>query len=161
MSDIKINTKSRYQPLRKVERVENVKQTTLELKAKYKFSRPLKGELSSAFGIRINPMTDKEEFHPGVDFEANSGTIIRAVVSGVVIDARRGLTFGNFIRISTGTDVITTYAHCSKLLVKKGQKIKAGQKIALSGNTGMSTGAHLHVEITRDGRYVNPTELFR
>lgn len=130
------------------------------IKANISLSAPVKGSVSSGFGIRINPITNKQEFHPGLDIKAVQGTAIRAAMSGIVLEARKSNTFGNFIRIKSGRDVISVYAHCSKLLVKAGQKVKRGQKIGEVGNTGMSSGAHLHFETTKGGRYVDPTYLF-
>lgn len=131
----------------------------LDIKAissEYKFAVPAAGVLSSPFGLRINPITHKEEFHPGIDIAANTGTSIKCALSGVVIEARRGETYGNFIRVQTGKDITTLYAHCSKLLVKKDQKVSKGQVIAKVGNTGMSKGSHLHFEIFRNQRAVDP-----
>ena len=131
------------------------------LKSEYLFLRPVKGEITSSFGLRINPITKKGEFHPGLDMRATVGAPIQAALGGKVIESRAGTTFGNFIRIQSGEDnIITVYAHCSKLLAKKGQTVKRGQKIALAGSTGLSNGPHLHFEIWKDGRVVDPTLVF-
>ena len=126
----------------------------------FKMGLPVKGTTSSGFGLRTNPITKKEEFHPGIDIKANRGTAIYAVISGEVIEARKGTTFGNFIRVQSEKDVMTVFAHCDRLLVKKGQKVSKGQKIAEVGNTGMSLGAHLHFEIWRAGRPLDPARFF-
>jgi murein DD-endopeptidase MepM/ murein hydrolase activator NlpD len=132
-----------------------------QIRSKYKFKKPVAGQISSPFGIRINPITQREEFHPGVDIKTPKGTYIRAAISGEVVEARRGSTLGIFARIKTGNDIIVTYGHCSKLLIRKGQKVVKGQKIARAGSTGMSTGAHLHFEVSKDGRYVDPLYLLK
>lgn len=129
------------------------------IKSKYKLYTPVNGSVSSPFGIRINPITHKEELHSGVDIRVNVGTIIYSALPGQVIEARKGTTYGNFIKIQSGEDIVTVYAHCSKLLVKTGEKISKGQKIAKSGNTGMSSGPHLHFEIQRENRPVDPGYL--
>ncbi len=129
------------------------------IKSEFQAAIPVNGPVSSEFGLRINPITKKEEFHPGIDIKANQGTPIRAAISGEVIEARRGTSFGNFVRIKSGTDVTTVYAHCHRLNVKSGQKVSRGQTIAEVGNTGMSLGAHLHFEVWRDGRPVDPSHL--
>jgi murein DD-endopeptidase MepM/ murein hydrolase activator NlpD len=126
------------------------------IKSQYVFATPLKGRISSPFGLRIHPITKKDEFHPGLDIVANKGTVICASLGGTVIEARKGQTFGNFIKIQSGKDITTVYAHCNKLLVKKGQKINRGQKIAEVGDTGLALGAHLHFEIWKAERPVDP-----
>lgn len=129
------------------------------IKSRYIFIKPVKGTISSPYGLRIHPITKKEEFHPGLDIKANKGTPIYAALGGTVIEARKGLTFGYFVRIQSGKDVKTVYAHCKKLLVKTGQRIKRGQKIAEVGDTGLALGAHLHFEIWKDERPVNPVYI--
>lgn len=129
------------------------------IKSKYKLALPVNSTISSRYGMRINPITHKEELHPGVDIPANTGTPIHAAFAGEVIESRKGTTFGNFIKIKTEKDIISVYAHCSKLLVKNGQKVVKGQTIGKVGSTGMSLGPHLHFEVWRDDRTVNPASL--
>lgn len=129
------------------------------IKSKYKLAIPVNSAISSRYGIRINPITHKEELHPGIDISANTGTSIHAAFAGEIIESRKGTTFGNYIKIKTGKDIVSVYAHCSKLLVKKGQKVAKGQVIAKVGNTGMSLGPHVHFEVWRGDRTVNPTSL--
>jgi len=129
------------------------------IKAKVKLIKPVNGRISSPYGIRINPITHKEELHSGIDIAASTGTSIRSAFSGEVIEAIKGTTFGNFVKIRNGKDIVTIYAHCSKILVKKGQKVLKGQVIAKVGNTGMSLGPHLHFEVLRDNRPIDPTYL--
>jgi len=129
------------------------------IKSKYKLASPVKGTISSRFGLRTNPISHKEELHPGVDIPANTGILIHAVLTGEVIEARKGTTFGNFVKIKSGSNVVSVYAHCSKILVKKGQKVLKGQNIAKVGSTGMSSGPHVHFEVWRDSRPVDPSLL--
>lgn len=130
------------------------------IKNDFTIALPVKGPVSSPFGLRINPITKKQEFHPGIDIKANQGTPIYAAIAGTVIEARRGTTFGNFIRINSGKHVVAVYAHCHRLNVKSGQKVVLGQKIGEVGNTGMSQGAHLHFEVWKNEIPVDPAQLF-
>lgn len=121
--------------------------------------RPLNGEITCPFGDRVDPITNKYSLHTGTDFSAVVGTQIKSAISGTVIEVKKSnVSLGNFVRVKNA-DIVTTYAHCSTLKVKKGDKIKQGDIIALSGNTGKSTGPHLHFEITKDGRYVDPEKV--
>ena len=120
-----------------------------------KVLRPVSGAATSRFGKRIN-QNGIEEKHTGVDLEAEIGTPVRASIAGKVIEVKE-LTdsFGKFIRIQNG-DIITTYAHCSSIEVNVGEEVNQGAVIAYSGDTGNVTGPHLHFEITKNGRYVDP-----
>ncbi|MGE5328488.1 MAG: M23 family metallopeptidase [Deltaproteobacteria bacterium] len=129
------------------------------VKSKYRLAFPVKGTLSSRFGMRINPITKKEELHPGLDISAKTGAAIHSAFAGEVIESRKGTTFGNYIKIKSGKDIVSVYAHCSKLLVAKGQKVTKGQIIAKVGSTGLSSGPHTHFEVWRDGRLVDPGYL--
>lgn len=140
--------------------INSIEPNVKSIKSDYKIALPLNGPVSSKFGLRINPITKKEEFHPGIDIKANLGTPIYAAISGEVIEARKGTTFGNFVKIQSGKDIITVYAHCNRLVVKKGQKVRLGQKIAEVGNTGMSNGAHLHFEVWKAGILIDPSYLY-
>ncbi|MGM0418269.1 MAG: M23 family metallopeptidase [Thermodesulfobacteriota bacterium] len=118
--------------------------------------RPVKGWLTSGFGYRDSPFTGKKEFHEGYDIANRHGTAIIAPADGTVSDvSRRGL-LGKAVMIDHGHGTITKYGHLSKYNVKKGQKVKRGDKIAEMGNTGRSTGPHLHYAIFVNGRPVNP-----
>lgn len=120
-----------------------------------KFQKPLSGTITSEFGEReviLNGMTSD---HKGIDIAANSGTNIKAATAGTVTVAEENSEYGKFIKIQNG-EVMTVYAHCKSLKVKKGDKVKSGQKIATVGSTGNSTGPHLHFEIRLSGRYINP-----
>lgn len=114
-------------------------------------------KLTSRFGNRVDPFTKRRAFHSGVDFPAPRGTPIYASGGGRVIFSGYRRQYGNTVEIDHGAGVATRYAHASKLLVKVGQVVMPGEKIALIGSSGRSTGPHLHFEILKDGHFVNPT----
>jgi murein DD-endopeptidase MepM/ murein hydrolase activator NlpD len=118
--------------------------------------RPAQGWPTSGFGYRISPFTNQREFHEGLDISARIGTEIIAPADGVVFEVGKTYGFGNLLIISHGYGIKTIYGHLSKTLVKKGQSVKRGDKIALIGNTGRTTGPHLHYEIQLNGVPVNP-----
>jgi hypothetical protein len=117
---------------------------------------PTKGWLSSRFGYRISPFTGEREFHKGIDISSRMSAPIVAPANGVVssIDWDRG--YGKVMLIKHGYGLMTRYAHLEKALVKKGQYVKRGETIALVGNTGRSTGPHLHYEVLLNRVAVNP-----
>ncbi|MGP1954443.1 MAG: peptidoglycan DD-metalloendopeptidase family protein, partial [Arsenophonus sp. NC-QC1-MAG3] len=113
--------------------------------------------ISSPFSLRrINPVTGRSTPHHGVDFSMPIGTPILAVSDGEVIMAKYSRAAGNFITIRHGSQYSTRYMHLRKLLVKPGQRVKRGERIALSGNTGRTTGSHLHYELWFNHRAINP-----
>lgn len=118
--------------------------------------RPAKGWISSGFGYRRNPFTGRREMHKGLDIANHKGTPIIATAAGVVTYVGRKGLLGNIVEIDHGHGFVTRYGHISKALVKKGQKVKRGQEIAQIGNTGRSTGPHLHYEVRLNGIQVNP-----
>jgi murein DD-endopeptidase MepM/ murein hydrolase activator NlpD len=117
---------------------------------------PVKGWVRSKFGYRISPFTNEKEFHEGLDIAARTGTLIVAPADGVVSAVGEIYGYGTILTISHGYNLRTRYAHLSKVLVKKGQSVKRGEKIALVGNTGRSTGPHLHYEVVLNGVPVDP-----
>lgn len=119
------------------------------------FKKPLSGKITSEFGAREATIKGMTTDHKGLDISANSGTNIKSAIDGTVSVAEENSEYGKFIKITNG-DVMTVYAHCKTLKVKVGDKIKAGQTIALVGSTGNSTGPHLHFEIRYENRYINP-----
>lgn len=119
------------------------------------FQKPLNGTITSEFGDREAIIDGMTTDHKGIDIAANLGTNIKAVMKGTVKVAEENKEYGKFIKIVDG-DVMTVYAHCQKLKVKVGDKIKIGQTIATVGSTGTSTGPHLHLEIRYKNRYINP-----
>jgi murein DD-endopeptidase MepM/ murein hydrolase activator NlpD len=112
--------------------------------------------ISSVFGRRPNPLGKGHVFHRGIDLAAPTGTPVYAVAAGTVIRSMRDRSYGNVVVIDHHNGYKTLYAHNSKLLVKVGEKVKAGQPIAKVGSTGHSTGPHLHFEIHRSGQRVDP-----
>jgi len=110
----------------------------------------------SGYGNRRDPFTFRMAFHSGIDFPAVKGTPIYASAGGVVVYSAQRKDYGHTIEINHGAGLVTRYAHASKLIAKKGQIVMPGQLIAEVGSTGRSTGAHLHFEILKDGRFVNP-----
>ncbi len=117
------------------------------------------GWYSSNFGWRIDPFTGRNAMHEGVDYMIPEGTTIHASAGGVVVYADMHPQYGNMVEIDHGNQVITRYAHASRLLVKVGQMVKRGQQIALSGSTGRSTGPHLHFEVRYKGTAQNPVRF--
>lgn len=120
-----------------------------------KFQKPITGKITSEFGEREATIKGMTTDHKGIDISANNGTNIKSAIDGIVSVAEENSEYGKFIKITNG-DVMTVYAHCKALKVKVGDKIKAGQTIALVGSTGNSTGPHLHFEIRYENRYINP-----
>ena len=116
---------------------------------------------SSGYGYRIDPFTGKRAFHEGVDFSAEIGTPITAAAGGVVVYSDRHAEYGNMIEIDHGDDLVSRYAHASKRLVGLGQVVVQGQKIAEVGNTGRSTGSHLHFEIRHRDIPLNPSKFLK
>jgi murein DD-endopeptidase MepM/ murein hydrolase activator NlpD len=117
---------------------------------------PVNGRFSSAFGMRTHPILGFNRMHKGIDIAAPYGSPVYAAVDGVVRVAGRSAGYGNLVRIDHGSGFGTGYAHLSKILVRPGQSVRKGQQIARSGNSGLSTGPHLHFETTRNGAAVNP-----
>lgn len=111
---------------------------------------------ASGFGWRFDPFTGRQAFHEGIDFAAANGTPIVAAAGGVVIAAEYHHQFGNMVEIDHGNDMITRYAHCSRLGVKVGDIVRRGQHIADIGSTGRSTGSHLHFEVLVKGIQQDP-----
>lgn len=117
------------------------------------------GNLGSLFGWRIDPFTGRSALHTGLDYPAEPGTPIYAAAGGVVVTQEFHPQYGNMIEIDHGNDLITRYAHSSAVFVKKGDLIKRGQKIAAVGNTGRSTGPHLHFEVLVQGVPQDPQKF--
>lgn len=114
--------------------------------------------LSSGFGLRADPLTQRRAMHTGLDFELPTGSPILAAGSGQVTEAGWDGQYGKTVVIAHHDSHTTRYAHANDLLVKQGDKVKRGQLIAKSGNTGRSTGPHLHFEVLKDGKPVDPTQ---
>jgi murein DD-endopeptidase MepM/ murein hydrolase activator NlpD len=117
------------------------------------------GVNGSPYGWRIDPFTGKSALHTGIDFQAETGTPILATAGGLVVTQEFHPAYGNMIEIDHGNQVISRYAHTSKVFVKKGDLIKRGQKIALIGSTGRATGPHLHYEVLVQGIPQDPRKF--
>ena len=120
--------------------------------------RPTDGWISSTFGYRTSPFTGLREFHKGLDIATRKGTPILAAADGVVTFAGTKGLMGKLIVIDHGHGMVTRYAHIYKMLKKRGDAVKKGDTIALVGNTGRSTGSHLHYEVHLNGIPVNPAK---
>jgi murein DD-endopeptidase MepM/ murein hydrolase activator NlpD len=120
-----------------------------------------KGWLSSFFGIRTDPFTGRPARHEGVDVAGKLGTDILAVAAGVVTWAGKRSGYGNLVEINHGNGYVTRYGHNRDVVVQVGDTVKKGQVIAHMGSTGRSTGPHVHFEVRRNGRVVNPIKYVR
>jgi murein DD-endopeptidase MepM/ murein hydrolase activator NlpD len=116
----------------------------------------LKGWMSSRYGRRTDPFTGKVAWHSGVDFAGKQGSEIVSVASGVVVESGESNGYGGMIKVNHGNGFQTRYAHNKKNFVKVGDVVKKGQIIALMGSTGRSTGPHVHFEVYKYGRPVDP-----
>ena len=116
--------------------------------------------MASGYGYRIHPIYQTRIFHEGMDFSCDIGTPVYATADGVVKKARRESGYGYVIVIDHGYGYETRYAHLKSFNVKQGQRVQRGQTIALSGNSGRSTGPHLHYEVLQRGRHVNPANYY-
>jgi murein DD-endopeptidase MepM/ murein hydrolase activator NlpD len=122
---------------------------------------PIAGDfkVTSGFGMRNDPFTGTLARHEGLDFTAVSGTPILATADGTVTRSGWEDTYGNIVEVTHAEGFMTRYAHISKRHVTEGQPVKRGQKIAAVGSTGRSTGPHLHYEVFRYGRVLNPIQV--
>lgn len=117
---------------------------------------PGSGFISSRFGRRMDPFTGQTAMHRGVDFAALSGSPVRSTANGVVSFAGRQGAYGLMVEVDHGNGLRTRYAHCSKILVKPGQRVARGAVIARVGSTGKSTSSHVHYEVIRNGLHQDP-----
>jgi len=119
------------------------------------------GYNSSSFGWRVDPFTGHMAMHEGLDFMTEVGTPIHAAADGIVTQSESTPDYGNIVKIDHGSGLETRYAHASRLLVKVGDRVKKGQLIAEVGNTGRSTGAHLHFEVRLNGLALDPRKYLQ
>ena len=148
-----------------IEEVEELQLTQMEQDAKYINTNvhliiPLKGTITSRFGIRDPEIPTVPKNHTGIDIAANEGTVFVAAMSGVVEKVSSEGDLGNHLKI-TDENVSTVYAHCKTIYVKEGENINQGQQIGEVGSTGNSTGPHLHFEIKKEGRYIDPDLILK
>jgi murein DD-endopeptidase MepM/ murein hydrolase activator NlpD len=118
---------------------------------------PVRGQVNSDYGSRVSPWSAKPEFHSGLDIGAPVGTPVRAPAPGIVVFAGVHAEYGQTLIVDHGNDTKSIYGHLSRLHVAVNQKVERGEAIALTGNTGRSSGPHLHYEIQVKGQSVNPT----
>jgi murein DD-endopeptidase MepM/ murein hydrolase activator NlpD len=122
-------------------------------------SRPVDAPVGSGFGFRTDPITGRAALHTGLDFSAEPGSPIAAAAGGVVRSIEFHPQYGNLLEIDHGNGLTTRYAHTQRILVKVGDLVKRGQQVALVGNTGRSTGPHLHFEVLVDGVMQDPAKF--
>jgi murein DD-endopeptidase MepM/ murein hydrolase activator NlpD len=137
--------------------LENVilgRQLSLELKPS---GRPVhEGYISSYFGERMDPFNGEDAFHKGVDFASGAGADVLAVASGIVTWAGPREGYGNLVELNHGNGYVTRYAHGARTLVAVGDEVVRGQAVAVVGSSGRSTGPHVHFEVLKDGRQIDP-----
>ena len=119
------------------------------------------GYNSSSYGWRPDPFTGQKAFHKGLDFMADSGTLIHAAADGIVTQAERAPDYGNIVRVDHGFGLDTRYAHLSGFLVRVGDRVSKGQPIGTVGSTGRSTGPHLHYEVRLNGVPLDPRKYLK
>lgn len=120
---------------------------------------PRVSDFTSYFGYRNNPFNfDRSEFHPGLDFKGKTGDPVKCTASGKVVFSGRAGGYGNCVRIRHANNLETWYGHLSRISVREGQRVSVGELIGKVGSTGRSTGPHLHYEVRRNGKAVNPKQ---
>lgn len=172
-SDLIINTTKRLDVLskqtvvqsRSLDEIERLAENKAELIEAIPSIQPIKNQdltrMASGYGYRTDPFTKKRRFHYGMDFSARKGTPIYATGNGVVKRAdNRSSGYGKHIRIDHGFGYISLYAHLSKYNIRRGQRVKRGDIIGYVGNTGRSVGPHLHYEIFKDKKKINPLNFY-
>ena len=122
----------------------------------FDYAAPAQGRVSSGFGYRVHPISGETTFHHGADLAVRVGTRVNAFAAGTVAEVGNHNVYGLYVKLDHGDGFVTLYAHLDTAGVKKGEKVKLGEKIAASGNSGYSTGAHLHFELRRDGLILDP-----
>ncbi len=128
----------------------------------YPTGRPItKGWLSSYYGMRVHPISGKNEMHKGVDFAGKLGDPVVSVAKGIVIFAGKKYGYGNVVDIEHGNNYVTRYGHNSKILVTEGEQVEKDTQIAEIGSSGRSTGPHVHFEVIKNGRQINPIKFIR
>ncbi|MDR1363141.1 MAG: M23 family metallopeptidase [Spirochaetaceae bacterium] len=125
------------------------------------FVYPVRGRLSSSFGWRKDPFTGQRRYHSAIDLAANTGTPIRAAADGRVTSVAYSPVFGNYLIITHSGNFQSMYAHLNSISVKEGDRVEQNSNVGAVGNTGRSTGAHLHFAIYKNGRAVNPLEYIK
>ncbi|PID74494.1 MAG: hypothetical protein CSA20_04900 [Deltaproteobacteria bacterium] len=122
---------------------------------------PVPGSISSKYGKRIDPINHQKAFHTGLDFRGKRGQKVRATADGVVVMAQRYCNHGKYVKIRHGNGFYTSFSHLHSYNVRRGDKIQRGQVLGEIGNTGRSTGSHLHYEVSRNGKTINPIKFVK
>jgi murein DD-endopeptidase MepM/ murein hydrolase activator NlpD len=120
---------------------------------------PVNGRVTSGFGSRFHPILGYRRMHAGLDLAASYGSPIVAAADGRVASAGWSGGYGNLVRISHAGGLQTMYGHMSRIVARSGEMVRQGQLIGYVGSTGLSTGPHLHYEVLKNGRAVNPTSV--
>jgi len=129
---------------------------------KLAFTNPISNHsfiVTSGYGRREHPFWGGIIFHNGIDLSVPNNSLIVAAADGVVLEAEYSISYGNYVLILHRNNYKTLYAHLNTLSVARGQKVEQGQKIGLSGNTGLSTGPHLHYEVRHDNKCIDPARF--
>lgn len=117
------------------------------------------GVLTSGYGERIHPLDGTQEFHTGVDIAAPLGAALLAVYDGTVTEVGEDSRLGKYVRLSHGGGIEILYGHCQEIVVVSGASVRAGERVALVGSTGVSTGSHVHIRVDLDGAHCDPAVL--
>lgn len=136
--------------------------TKSDIKKQYETEQwiePVDGIITSSCGERENPILQKMEYHNGLDIAVAENTQAVAVKSGVVTEVRNSETLGKVLKYETKDGYTVMYAHLNNVLVKKGENVKQGQIVAMTGNTGLSTGPHIHYSVWRGDMLINPMQF--
>ena len=150
-----VETVSTPEIIEEASSINQMQENAKYIKENYSIAKPLEGQITSRYGVRNSSYANVTKYHTGIDIAENTGVAIYAAMEGTVELVSTQGDLGNHISIVNG-DVSTVYAHCSTMLVKEGQQVKQGEKIAEVGATGNVTGPHLHFEIKRNKNYVDP-----
>ncbi len=121
-----------------------------------KWQNPVEGMVTSSYGDRTNPVLHKQEFHDGIDIAVIEGTEVKTPQDARVSAVGTSKTFGTYIKLKTDDGYEIMFAHLSKTKAKEGKKVAKGEVVALSGNTGLSTGAHVHYSLWLNGKQIDP-----
>lgn len=156
--EINNNINNEEENINEINSYNNMQIIAEELKSKYDFVKPTTGQVTCPFGNRDSDNKDISTFHLGIDIGNVKGTEIVAAMDGTVTDVSNNSIYGNYIKV-INEDVLVVYAHCDKILVKKGENVKCGDLIAKMGKTGLATGVHLHFEVRKNGCVINPEYL--
>lgn len=158
-SEIERSTKKVYS-VTEFQRIADSLQMTIDEFCDFPIIFPIKTpeRISSGFGWRRHPIRKVRQFHTGIDIPKVKGTPVYATGNGVIVRKSYGSGYGNFVEIQHAGDFQTLYAHLSKTMVNVGDSVNIAQQIGCVGNTGVSTGSHLHYEVRKGKRFLNPKE---